>query len=177
MAGIGDVERVVQESPRLLDGFARALARGLSVVLVNPLTSEWFGWQRLKRAEGDPANPRTVMALAIGDCRAVGDPLVGAEVREAARARDDSSLSEVGRLHDGVGARRCAKSFMCSLDQHELLERYVQRAEARVLVVFDSARTSSDQPSGGPMLGGGAPRRDQRCLSFRTSTSSLAMPE
>ena len=84
---VGPVERVVMESS---GHYWFALAshlrrRALPVAVINPVASKYFARRRLQRAKSDPADARTLAALAMVDRPRTGEPLQGAELREAAR--------------------------------------------------------------------------------------------
>jgi transposase len=59
--------------------------RGHAVALVNPLEAKYFAKSRLQRSKSDPADARTLAALGMRDHPRTGEPLVGAELKEAAR--------------------------------------------------------------------------------------------
>jgi transposase len=59
--------------------------QGYSVALVNPLRAKYFAKSRLQRSKSDTADARTLAALGMCDPPRTGEPLVGAELREAAR--------------------------------------------------------------------------------------------
>ena len=83
----GAVERVVLESSGhywfpLASHLRRA---GRAVAVVNPLEAKYFAKSRLQRTKSDPADARTLAALGVRDQPPAREPLVGAELREAAR--------------------------------------------------------------------------------------------
>src|SRR5713101_2740264 len=58
---------------------------GYEVAVVNPLEAKYFAKSRLQRSKSDPADARTLAALGMRDQPRTSDPLVGAELKEAAR--------------------------------------------------------------------------------------------
>jgi transposase len=83
----GEVERVVVESSGhywwpLASHLRR---RGVPVAVVNPLEAKYFAKSRLQRSKSDPADARTLAALGMREQPPAREPLLGAEVREAAR--------------------------------------------------------------------------------------------
>ncbi len=60
-------------------------ARGLPVAVVNPLAAKYFAKSRLARTKSDPADARSLAEMAMRDMPEARDPLVGAELRSAAR--------------------------------------------------------------------------------------------
>ncbi len=87
LARQGEISRAVLESSGHYHlNLAAALQRtGVPVAVVNPLESRYFGKRRLQRTKSDPADARTLAALAMVDQPPVRDVVVGAELREAAR--------------------------------------------------------------------------------------------
>jgi len=83
----GPVARVVMESSgHYWVNLASHLRRqGYPVAVVNPLEAKYFGRRRLQRSKSDPADARTLAALAMVDQPRTQEPLVGAELREASR--------------------------------------------------------------------------------------------
>lgn len=81
------VSRVVLESSGhyWMSLVSHLSTQGQPVALINPLASKYFAKRHLSRAKSDPADARTLATLAMVDQPAVADPLVGAELREAAR--------------------------------------------------------------------------------------------
>jgi transposase len=59
--------------------------RGYPVAVVNPLQAKYFAKSRLQRSKSDPADARTLAALGTHDRPRISEPLVGAELKEAAR--------------------------------------------------------------------------------------------
>jgi len=55
------------------------------VAVVNPLAAKYFAKSRLGRTKSDPADARSLAEMAMRDTPLVRDPLVGAELRQAAR--------------------------------------------------------------------------------------------
>ena len=97
-AGFGDLDtwlagqpepvtRVVMESSgHYWFNLASHLHRhGYAVAVVNPLEAKYFGKRRLQRSKSDPADARTLAALAMVDEPPTREPLRGAELREASR--------------------------------------------------------------------------------------------
>jgi transposase len=97
-AGFGDLDawlakqaepvaRVVMESSgHYWFNLASHLRRqGYAVAVVNPLEAKYFGKRRLQRSKSDPADARTLAALAMVDQPPTREPLLGAELREASR--------------------------------------------------------------------------------------------
>lgn len=83
----GLVERVVLESSGhywfpLASHLYRA---GRQVSVVNPLEAKYFAKSRLQRTKSDPADARTLAALGVRERPPAREPLVGVELREAAR--------------------------------------------------------------------------------------------
>lgn len=87
LAQIGPVQRAVMESSgHYWFGLASHLARaGVPVAVVSPLASKYFAKRRSQRAKSDPADARTLAALAMVDQPRTREPLAGSELREAAR--------------------------------------------------------------------------------------------
>lgn len=83
----GPVERVALESSGHYGlALATALHRaGHPVAVVNPVSAKHFSRRRLQRTKSDPADARTLAALAMADRPETRDPLAGTELREAAR--------------------------------------------------------------------------------------------
>jgi transposase len=83
----GAVERVVLESSgHYWLPLASHLRRGgVQVAVVNPLEAKYFAKSRLRRTKSDPADARTLAELGVRDQPPAREPLVGVEVREAAR--------------------------------------------------------------------------------------------
>lgn len=84
---LGTVDKVVVESSGhywwpLASHLRR---RGVSVAVVNPLESKYFAKSRLQRSKSDPADARTLAVLGVVNQPPAREPLVGAEVKEAAR--------------------------------------------------------------------------------------------
>jgi transposase len=59
--------------------------RDVPVAVVNPLAAKYFAKSRLARTKSDPADARSLAEMAMRDTPPVRDPLVGAELRQAAR--------------------------------------------------------------------------------------------
>jgi len=97
----GPISRAVLESSGHYHlSLAAALQRsGVPVAVINPLESKYFGLQRTK---SDPADARTLAALAMVDQPEVRDVLAGAELREAARFAM-MLVNEQGRLCQRIG--------------------------------------------------------------------------
>jgi len=87
MASAGPIERVAMESSgHYWFAIASHLAhRGVPVAVVSPVASKYFAKRRLRRAKSDPADARTLAALAMVDRPRTRAPLAGQELREAAR--------------------------------------------------------------------------------------------
>jgi transposase len=87
MAKVGPIERVVMESSgHYWFGIASHLAAaGVPVAVVSPVASKYFAKRRSQRAKSDPADARTLAALAMVDRPRTRAPLAGQELREAAR--------------------------------------------------------------------------------------------
>lgn len=108
LAGQGEISRVVLESSGhyWMPLVSHLRARDLPVALVNPVGPKYFAKRRLERAKSDPVDARTLAALGMVDQPAVGDPLSGAELREAARfamrlVEEQSRVCQrIGRLID-----------------------------------------------------------------------------
>ena len=58
---------------------------GIPVAVVNPLAARYFAKSRLARTKSDPADARSLAEMAMRDQPAPSDPLVGVELRQAAR--------------------------------------------------------------------------------------------
>jgi transposase len=58
---------------------------GLPVAVGNPLSATYFAKSRLGRTKSDPADARNLALMAMRDRPAARDPLVGVELRQAAR--------------------------------------------------------------------------------------------
>ena len=83
----GSVDKVVMESSGhywwpLASHLHR---RGIPVAVVNPLEAKYFAKSRLQRSKSDPADARTLAALGMAEQLRTREPLLGAEVKEAAR--------------------------------------------------------------------------------------------
>jgi transposase len=83
----GPVDKVVMESSGhywwpLASHLHR---RGIPVAVVNPLKAKYFAKSRLQRSKSDPADARTLAALGMAEQLRTREPLLGAEVKEAAR--------------------------------------------------------------------------------------------
>lgn len=59
--------------------------QGIPVALVNPLTAKYFAKSRMSRTKSDPADARSLAAMAMRDRPVARDPLEGTELRQAAR--------------------------------------------------------------------------------------------
>ncbi len=59
--------------------------RQVPVAVVNPLAAKYFAKSRLGRTKSDPADARSLAEMAMRDTPPTRDPLVGAELRQAAR--------------------------------------------------------------------------------------------
>jgi transposase len=59
--------------------------QGVPVALVNPLAARYFAKSRLGRTKSDPADARSLAEMAMRDTPPARDPLVGVELRQAAR--------------------------------------------------------------------------------------------
>jgi transposase len=83
----GGVERVVLESSgHYWFPLASYLRRaGCPVSVVNPLEAKYFAKSRMRRTKSDPADARTLAELGVRDQPPAREPLVGVELREAAR--------------------------------------------------------------------------------------------
>ena len=57
----------------------------IPVAVVNPLAAKYFARSRLGRTKSDPADARSLAEMAMRDAPPVRDPLVGVELRQAAR--------------------------------------------------------------------------------------------
>jgi transposase len=84
---LGTVDKVVMESSGHywwpLASYLRQ--RGIPVAVVNPLEAKYFAKSRLQRSKSDPADARTLAVLGMVNRPPTREPLVGAEVKEAAR--------------------------------------------------------------------------------------------
>ena len=58
---------------------------GVPVAVVNPLAARYFAKSRLARTKSDPADARSLAEMAMRDTPPARDPLVGVELRQAAR--------------------------------------------------------------------------------------------
>jgi transposase len=58
---------------------------GIPVAVVNPLAAKYFARSRLGRTKSDPADARSLAEMAMRDTPPARDPLVGVELRQAAR--------------------------------------------------------------------------------------------
>ena len=87
MEQVGPVERVaIESSGHYWFGIASHLAqRGIPVAVASPVASKYFAKRRSQRAKSDPADARTLAALAMVDRPRTREPLAGSELREAAR--------------------------------------------------------------------------------------------
>lgn len=83
----GEISRAVLESSGHYHlNLARALQQaGVPVAVINPLESKYFARRRLGRTNSDPADARTLAALAMVDQPEIRDVTAGVERREAAR--------------------------------------------------------------------------------------------
>ena len=59
--------------------------REVPVAVVNPLAAKYFAKSRLARTKSDPADARSLAEMGMRDQPVARDPLVGAELRQAAR--------------------------------------------------------------------------------------------
>jgi transposase len=59
--------------------------RGVPVAVVNPLAARYFAKSRLGRTKSDPADARSLAEMAMRDTPPARDPLIGVELRQAAR--------------------------------------------------------------------------------------------
>ena len=59
--------------------------RQVPVAVVNPLAAKYFAKSRRGRTKSDPADARSLAEMAMRDTPPTRDPLVGAELRQAAR--------------------------------------------------------------------------------------------
>jgi len=59
--------------------------QGLPVAVVNPLRAKYFARSRMQRTKSDPADARSLALMAMHDQPPTRDPLVGVELRQAAR--------------------------------------------------------------------------------------------
>jgi transposase len=57
----------------------------IPVAVVNPLAAKYFAKSRLARTKSDPADARSLAEMAMRDTPPARDPLVGVELRQAAR--------------------------------------------------------------------------------------------
>lgn len=97
----GTVDKVVMESSGhywwpLASHLHR---RGIPVAVVNPLEAKYFAKSRMQRSKSDPADARTLAAMGALDQLRTREPLLGAEVKEAARfcmrlARDQANVCQ-----------------------------------------------------------------------------------
>ena len=83
----GDVDLVVMESSGhyWMPLASHLRRRGVAVAVVNPLTAKYFAKSRLQRTKSDPADARTLAVLGMSTHPSPREPLVGVELREAAR--------------------------------------------------------------------------------------------
>ena len=58
---------------------------GVPVTVVNPLQAKYFAKSRMNRTKSDPADARSLALMAMRDQPTIRDPLVGVELRQAAR--------------------------------------------------------------------------------------------
>jgi Transposase and inactivated derivatives len=86
-AGPEPVELVVMESSGhyWMPLAAHLKRRGVPVAVVNPLAARYFAKSRLSRTKSDPADARSLAEMAMRDTPPARDPLVGVELRQAAR--------------------------------------------------------------------------------------------
>ena len=86
-AGPEPVELVVMESSGhyWMPLAAHLKRRGVPVAVVNPLAARYFAKSRLGRTKSDPADARSLAEMAMRDTPTARDPLVGVELRQAAR--------------------------------------------------------------------------------------------
>ena len=86
-AGPEPVELVVMESSGhyWMPLAAHLKRRGVPVAVVNPLAARYFAKSRLGRTKSDPADARSLAEMAMRDTPPARDPLVGVELRQAAR--------------------------------------------------------------------------------------------
>ena len=59
--------------------------RDIPVAVVNPLAAKYFARSRLARTKSDPADARSLAEMGMRDTPPARDPLVGVELRQAAR--------------------------------------------------------------------------------------------
>jgi len=86
-AGPEPIELVIMESSGhyWMPLAAHLKRRGVPVAVGNPLAARYFAKSRLGRTKSDPADARSLAEMAMRDTPAAGDPLVGVELRQAAR--------------------------------------------------------------------------------------------
>jgi len=86
-AGPEPVELVVMESSGhyWMPLAAHLRRRDVPVAVVNPLAARYFAKSRLGRTKSDPADARSLAEMAMRDTPLARDPLVGVELRQAAR--------------------------------------------------------------------------------------------
>ncbi len=86
-AGPEPVELVVMESSGhyWMPLAAHLKRRGVPVAVVNPLAARYFAKSRLSRTKSDPADARSLAEMAMRDTPPARDPLIGVELRQAAR--------------------------------------------------------------------------------------------
>lgn len=108
IGGTGEVSRIVMEATgHYWMPLASELGRrGLPVALVPPVSAKYFAKRKRQRAKSDPADARTLATMAAVDQPETRDPLIGAELREAARfamtlVEEQARIcNKIGRLVD-----------------------------------------------------------------------------
>lgn len=132
----GEISRVVLESSGHyhLNLAAALQQRGVPVAVVNPLEAKYFGRRRLQRTKSDPADARTLAALAMVDQPTTRDVLAGVELREAARFAM-TLVEEQARVRQRIGR-------LVELGFPELEEAYDDPTCTSALAVLRQAPTA-----------------------------------
>ena len=138
LARQGEISRVVMESSGHYHlPLASALHRtGLPVAVVNPVTAKHFAKRRLQRTKSDPADARTLAALAMADQPRITDPLAGSELREAARFAM-MLVAEQARVRQRIGR-------LIELGFPELEQAYDDPTCVSALAVLRAAPTAAE---------------------------------
>ena len=161
LGSLGPVDRVVMESS---GHYWFALAshlrrRAVPVAVINPTSSKYFARRRMQRAKSDPADARTLAALAMVDRPRTHEPLQGSELREAARFA-------MGLVQEQ--ARVCQKILrLVDIGFPELREAYDDPGCASALALLRVAPTAR----------AAARRRTQTLAAARTAGGSVVGPK
>jgi transposase len=112
--------------------------REVPLAVVNPLAAKYFAKSRLGRTKSDPADARSLAEMAMRDAPTVRDPLVGAELRQAARFAM-TLVSEQAKV-----CQRLVRLVELGFPElNELFEDPTCRTAREVLRIAPTARTAT----------------------------------